>query len=130
MNIRSMSLTAAKQSDEVVAHLRRLRHEHGWFRFLLENKMINSNEVLVLLASEGGHPVGALYAHGPRVGIFVDPTRRRQGVGTMLMDKVHQLLGSNLRVVFDDNVSMCFFASLRRDMHLCVLPSPSPDWTP
>lgn len=130
MHIRSMSLTTAKKSDEVMAHLHLLRHEHGWFKFLLESNIFNSDQILVLLALEGGRPVGVLYAHGLRVGIFVEPARRRQGIGTLLMDEAHRLLGKDMSVVLDDEASTRFFASMHRDMRLRLIPGLNPDWAP
>lgn len=126
-----MSLATARKSDEVMGHLHRLRHDHGWFKFLLENTtFINPNIVLVLMALDGGNPVGVLMAHGLRVGIFVDPGRRREGIGTVLMDEAYRLLGPNMSVVLDDDDCTRFFMSLPRDMHLCMLPGMGTGWAP
>lgn len=115
MNIMAMSLESARKSDELMGHLTKLRHEKGWFRHIHEK---GAGTVLVLIACEYGRPVGALHADELKIGIFVEPQRRRNGIGTRLMEEAFKRIGKHMACVLDDEVSTKFFLTQRKDMKL------------
>lgn len=129
MHIMAMSLATARKSDEVMGHLHQLRHQEGWFKMLLESNASKHRNVLVLIALEGGEPVGALFADELKVGIFVVPRQRREGVGTALMEEAFLRIGKHMSCVLDDEGSTRFFMQQRRELELQLLPTMNPDWT-
>lgn len=115
MDIRSMSLAAARRSDEIMAHLNRLRLENGWFGQMLRQKPGSIwDDTLIILASVGGMPVGVLMVDKDReVGIFVDPAHRRCGVGTLLLLDAYKQFGRGLLCDPFDCAGSCFFEKQR-----------------
>lgn len=113
MNWVSGSLKHVISNEEFAAAARRLRHEHGWFRFMHEFGCVGEmgDSTLIIFAMENGVAVGQMVIDkDKRAGIFIDPACRRRGVGSLLLQHAFTMVGMGMSVCPDDYGSKRFFA--------------------
>lgn len=111
-NMIAGSLAQTFANEEYAKHMRRLRHDNGWFYTMHElgrHGEMGQN-TLVILALENGVVVGQMLVDTHRkCGVFVDPQYRRRGVGSALLQHAHMLVGSGMTCCPDDIGGLRFF---------------------
>lgn len=117
------NLTALIANDNFAEAMRRLRHTHGWFYTMHEiaRNTDYGRSSLVFLAREGELIVGQMIVDPAlRSGIFIDPEYRRQGYGSMLLQRAYEQVGSGLVCSPDDDGGIKFFREHELSLRLII----------
>jgi GNAT superfamily N-acetyltransferase len=122
-NMVAGSLAQTIANEEYAKHMRRLRHDNGWFFTMHEFGRHGEMGLttLVILAIENGVVVGQMLVDAQkRCGVFVDPLYRRRGVGTSLMHHAHCLVGNGMSCCPDDEGGVRFFKEHELSLGLLI----------